>query len=239
MTSRAPLEAVIFDLDGTLVDTASEFVVVVQTLRAEHDLPPLPEALIRASVSNGARALVTLALDLPESAPDFETRRLRLLELYGEVLGSTARVYPGIPALLEAFAERGIAWGIATNKPRAYTAPLLERLNLQPAAGSVVCPDDVRERKPHPESLYLNCRQLGCRPAGTVYVGDHRRDIQAGRRAGMATVAALYGYIEADDDPSSWGADHGVTCSTELQGLILGRPAQGRPAQGRPAQGRQ
>lgn len=218
---KQPLEAVIFDLDGTLVDTASEFVVVVQALREEHGLDPLPEARIRASVSNGARALVSLALDIHEEAPEFEPKRERLLALYGKVLGTTASPYPGIPELLAVLAERGIGWGISTNKPRAYTVPLLERLALTPAAGSVVCPDDVAQRKPHPESLYLNCRQLGCRPAGAIYVGDHRRDIEAGRRAGMHTIAALYGYIEPDDDPASWGADEAAERSEQLLAMIL------------------
>ena len=217
----AALRAVIFDLDGTLVDTASEFVVVVQALRAEHDLPPLEPARIRASVSNGARALVTLALGTREADRLFEGQRLRLLELYGEVLGSSARPYPGIEDLLAELAARGIGWGVSTNKPRAYAAPLLERLALQPPLGSLVCPDDVSERKPHPESLLRNCRELGCEPQQAIYVGDHQRDIEAGLRAGMFTIAALYGYIEADDDPALWGADASVDCSTQLQGLIL------------------
>tara|TARA_R110002110_G_scaffold110071_4_gene274465 strand:- start:89102 stop:89782 length:681 start_codon:yes stop_codon:yes gene_type:complete len=217
----AALRAVIFDLDGTLVDTASEFVVVVQALRAEHDLPPLEPARIRASVSNGARALVTLALGTREADRLFEGQRLRLLELYGEVLGSSARPYPGIEDLLAELAARGIGWGVSTNKPRAYAAPLLERLALQPPLGSLVCPDDVSERKPHPESLLRNCRELGCEPQQAIYVGDHQRDIEAGLRAGMFTIAALYGYIEADDDPALWGADASVDSSTQLQGLIL------------------
>ncbi len=217
----AVLRAVIFDLDGTLVDTASEFVVVVQALRGEYDLPPLEPERIRASVSNGARALVTLALGTAESDPGFEPQRLRLLELYSEVLGSSARPYPGIEGLLAELAQRGIDWGISTNKPRAYAAPLMDRLALQPPLGSLVCPDDVSERKPHPESLLRNCRELGCQPREAIYVGDHKRDIEAGQRAGMFTIAALYGYIEADDDPALWGADASVNCSTELQGLIL------------------
>lgn len=217
----AALKAVIFDLDGTLVDTASEFVVVVQTLRTEYDLPPLEPERIRASVSNGARALVTLALGTVETDPVFERQRLRLLELYGEVLGSSARPYPGIEDLLAELAARGIGWGVSTNKPRAYAAPLLDRLALQPPLGSLVCPDDVTERKPHPESLLRNCRELGCEPQRAIYVGDHQRDIEAGLRAGMFTIAALYGYIEADDDPALWGADASVDCSTQLQGLIL------------------
>lgn len=217
------LQAVIFDLDGTLIDTADEFVDVVQTLRSEHDLAPMDADTIRSTVSNGARALVTLALGLEEGDATFEQQRLRLLSLYSEVLGSSARLYPGIPGLLEQLEERGIGWGICTNKPRAYTGPLLERMNIQPAPGSVVCPDDVTHRKPHPESLYLNCKQLNCVPSKAIYVGDHKRDIDAGRAAGMQTIAACYGYIEAWDDPMSWAADLSVDTSTDLQALILGQ----------------
>lgn len=216
------LQAVIFDLDGTLIDTADEFVTVVQALRSEHDLPPMDVDTIRSTVSNGARALVTLALGLEESDVKFETQRLRLLSLYSQILGSSAQPYPGIMTLLEQLQLQGVGWGICTNKPRAYTEPLLERLNLQPAPGSVVCPDDVTHRKPHPESLYLNCKQLNCLPGNAIYVGDHKRDIDAGRAAGMKTVAACYGYIEAWDDPTSWGADLSVDSSTGLSALILG-----------------
>ena len=195
--------------------------VVEIALRAEHDRGPLDEDLIRSNVSNGARALTSLALDIDESDPVFEDKRLRLLELYSEVLGTVADLYPGIQELLTTLSERGIGWGIATNKPRAYTEPLLARLALEPAPGSVVCPDDVAERKPHPESLYLNCRQLGCSPANSVYVGDHKRDIEAGRRAGMFTVAATYGYIEAHDDPDQWGASIQADCSRKLRSILL------------------
>jgi len=217
------LQAVIFDLDGTLVDTADEFVPVVQTLRAEHGHDAMDPQRIRASVSNGARALVSLGLGIDEQAPEFESKRLRLLELYSEVLGSIARPYPGIEELLIELQRRGVGWGISTNKPRAYTEPLLAQLDLQPQPGSVVCPDDVTDRKPHPESLYRNCRDLNCAPHEAIYVGDHLRDIEAGRRAGMYTIAAAYGYIEPGDNPSSWGADAQAGCSTELLGLILGR----------------
>ncbi|MFV0478118.1 MAG: HAD family hydrolase [Parahaliea sp.] len=219
--NQQAMQAVLFDLDGTLIDTASEFVLVVQQLRTEHNLPPLPEERIRASVSSGATALVKLALAIDDNTPEFESKRRQLLDLYSQVLGTVARPYPGISELLAALVERGIGWGIATNKPRAYTEPLLAALNIQPAPGSVVCPDDVTECKPHPESLYLNCRQLGISPAAAIYIGDHRRDIEAGRRAGMRTIAALYGYIETGDDPANWGADLSVTDSRDLQTLIL------------------
>jgi phosphoglycolate phosphatase len=217
----AQLRAVIFDLDGTLVDTADEFVPVVQALRAEHGRGPMDPDRIRASVSNGARALVTLGLDIAEQEPTFEPNRLRLLELYQDVLGSLARPYPGIPELLVELEGRGIAWGISTNKPRYLTEPLLAKLDIQPPPASVVCPDDITHRKPHPETLYRNCRDLDCAPHEAIYVGDHLRDIEAGRGAGMYTIAAAYGYIEPDDDPGDWGADARADCSTELQRLIL------------------
>ena len=216
------LRAVIFDLDGTLVDTADEFVPVVQRLRAEHDLEPMEAERIRASVSNGARALVSLGLEMQEDSPDFETNRLRLLELYAEVVGTMASPYPGIESLLSLLLEHGIPWGIPTNKPRAYTEPLLARLNIQPPPGSVVCPDDITHRKPHPESLYRNCLDLDCAPHEAIYIGDHIRDIEAGRQAGMYTIAAAYGYIEPGDDPLHWGASAQAESSNELHTLILG-----------------
>jgi phosphoglycolate phosphatase len=215
------LKAVIFDLDGTLIDTAEDFVVVVQALRAEHGRDEMDEDLIRSNVSNGARALVSLALDLAETDPGFEQKRLRLLDIYSEVIGSSARPYPGIEALLGELHSNDIGWGISTNKPRAYTEPLLEKLAITPAPVSVVCPDDVSQRKPHPESLYLNCKHMDCSPHQAIYVGDHLRDIEAGRRAGMYTIAAAYGYIEAHDDPASWNADTTANCSTELSSLIF------------------
>ena len=220
------LRAVIFDLDGTLIDTADEFVPVVQSLRAEHGLGPMDAQRIRASVSNGARALVSLGLDMHEDAPEFERNRLRLLELYSEVLGTMATPYPGIETLLEQLHANGIVWGISTNKPRAYTEPLLAKLAIQPPPGSVVCPDDVGNRKPHPESLYRNCRDLQCAPHEAIYIGDHLRDIEAGRRAGMYTIAAAYGYIEPNDNPLLWGANAQAHHSTDLLELILGRPSQ-------------
>lgn len=215
------LRAVLFDLDGTLVDTADEFVPVVQTLRSEHGLPPMDEAQIRANVSNGARALVRIGLGIEEGAPEFESRRLRLLDLYSEVVGTMARPYPGIPELLLQLDAQNIRWGIATNKPRPYTEPLLERLNIQPPPGSVVCPDDVTDRKPHPESLYRNCKELGCAPHEAIYIGDHVRDIEAGKRAGMFTIAAAYGYIEPHDNPQQWEANLCVSASTALAAAIF------------------
>lgn len=194
---------------------------MVQALRAEHGLNSMNEDLIRSMVSSGARALVRLALNLDFDHAEFESKRLRLLQLYSEVLGSIAKPYPGIENLIAALESRGIAWGIATNKPKAYTSPLLRKLNFQPPPSCVVCPDDVSETKPHPEALFLSCEKIGCTPQQAIYVGDHKRDIEAGIRAGMYTVAACYGYIEDNDNPSEWGASSQVGCSIELQQLIM------------------
>ncbi|MFK7977638.1 MAG: HAD family hydrolase [Halioglobus sp.] len=215
------LRAVLFDLDGTLVDTADEFVPVVQTLREEHGLPAMEAQRIRENVSNGARALVKLGLGIEENAPEFEDKRIRLLELYSGVLGTLAKPYPGIVPLLERLEGANISWGIATNKPRPYTEPLLAKLNIQPAPGSVVCPEDVSDRKPHPESLYRNCKELGCAPHEAIYIGDHVRDIEAGKRAGMFTIAAGYGYIEPNDCAEDWGANLCVDSSALLESIIF------------------
>ncbi len=214
------LKAVIFDLDGTLLDTAPEFIQVVHQLRDEHGMPRLPDELIRSYVSNGARALVTLTLGLQRDDEGFEDKRLRLLEIYAEVLGSATLVYDGIEELLNDLAAANIAWGISTNKPSAYAQPLLQTMNLQPPHSSLVCPDDVSQPKPHPEPLLLNCQHLNCRPEEVIYIGDHARDIDAGRAAGMATIAAAYGYLEAGEDPTSWGADAIVHDSRELASAI-------------------
>jgi 2-phosphoglycolate phosphatase len=217
----APPQAVLFDLDGTLVDTADEFVVVVQALRAEHNLGPMDADVIRSLVSNGSWTLVKVALGMNESHPELAAKRGRLLELYTEVLGTVAKPYPGITDLLAELARRDIPWGLVTNKPRAYAEPLMETLNFNPAPACMVCPDDVTDTKPHPEPLYLACKQIDCLPHRCIYVGDHARDIDAGRGAGMYTIAACYGYIEAGDDPSKWGADASVEHSTELLSALF------------------
>jgi phosphoglycolate phosphatase len=214
------LKAVVFDLDGTLLDTAPEFIEVVQALRAEHRLEPMDPKAVRAVVSDGARAMVSMALDLAQDHADFETQRLRFLEIYREDLGRATTPYPGILGLIEQLAEAGITWGISTNKPSWLTEPLLARLGLEPAPASVVCPDHVSRPKPDPEPLLLNCEQLGCAPQEAVYIGDHPRDVDAGRAAGMYTIAAAYGYIHRDDDPARWGADAIANSSEELSQLV-------------------
>ncbi len=222
------LKAVVFDLDGTLLDTAPEFVEVVQALRAEHALAPLPPADIRAVVSDGARAMVSLALDMSQEHPDFESKRQRFLDIYAADLGRATVPFPGIEPLLDTLTDAGIDWGVSTNKPSYLTEPLLARIDLAPPPGSVVCPDHVSKPKPNPEPLLLNCEQLACAPGEAIYVGDHRRDIEAGRAAGMYTIAAAYGYIHQHEDVADWGAD-AIADSGEALHALLATALEGQP----------
>ena len=214
------LQAVVFDLDGTLLDTAPEFVEVVQSLRRENGLAPLPVEQVRSVVSDGARAMVSLALDITPEQPGFESHRQRFLAIYAAGLGQASPPFPGVAELVTRLDAAGIGWGVSTNKPSYLAEPLLDRLAFNPPAGSLVCPDHVSRPKPDPEPLLLNCRQLNCDPEYCIYIGDHRRDIDAGRAAGMYTITAAYGYIHADDDPADWGADSVAWDSQDLAALI-------------------
>ncbi len=214
------IRAVIFDLDGTLLDTAPDFVVVVNQLLTENQQPTLAPETIRTTVSNGARALVSLAFGIDEKDPDFEPLRQRLLDLYADHLAVHTQPFPGIQELLNDLDARGIVWGLATNKPAVYAEPLMEALAMQPEPVTVICPDHVAERKPHPESLLLAAKHVGCVPEEMIYVGDHKRDIDCGRRAGAITIAAGYGYIEPEDDITTWQADYRADSVAELRTII-------------------
>jgi phosphoglycolate phosphatase len=214
------MKAVFFDLDGTLLDTAPDFAKVVNHLRERHGYGPLPFQAIRNTVSQGARALITLAFSLQEDADGFETLKQELLALYSANLAEQSVLFPGFDALLYWLDEQNIIWGIVTNKPRAFTDPILKAFQLTDRCHSVVCPDDVHQTKPHPEPLLLAAKQAGCHPRQAVYVGDHRRDIEAGQAAGMTTIAAGYGYIDPCDPADSWQADHLVEDSLDLQKLL-------------------
>lgn len=220
---RAPLAAVFFDLDGTLLDTAPDFATVVNLLLAEHARAPLPFEAVRAAVSHGSRALVTLAFGCGEEDPAFAPLRERLLVLYEQNLAVRTRPFPGMRALLAALAGHGIGWGVVTNKPAYLAEPLLARIAFEPPPAVLVCPDHVKRTKPDPEPLLLACERLGCSAAEAVYVGDHARDIESGRRAGMPTVAAAWGYLGPGETVGDWGADHAAGSVEALADLLLHR----------------
>ena len=214
------IHAVMFDLDGTLLDTAPDFVVVVNQLLKEQQRPTLADNIIRAGVSNGSKALIKLAFAIDETDPQFEPLRQRLLELYLMHNSVFTKPFPGINELIQTLANNNIAWGIATNKPAAYTLPLMADLNMQPPPASVICPDHVRNTKPDPEQLFLASTQLGCTPQEIIYIGDHKRDIDCGKSAGCITIGVTYGYLEKDENPLSWNADHYVNSANEIWPII-------------------
>lgn len=210
--------AILFDLDGTLVDTAPDFGAVVNLLRQQSGLEDLPYDRIREQVSNGGAALTRLTWGIDEQAPEFMARRNQLLDCYQEHLGIASGFFDGFPATLAHMEQAGIRWGIVTNKPRRFTTPLLDALGIQ--ADSVVCGDDVATAKPAPDALLKGAEELQCSPQACWYVGDHRRDIEAARAAGMYSIAALFGYIEPDDNPNNWHADALIQHPEELLALL-------------------
>ncbi|MDH2435771.1 HAD-IA family hydrolase [Pokkaliibacter sp. MBI-7] len=208
--------ALLFDLDGTLLDTAPDFHVVVNRLLAEEGRAERDYAFVRAQVSNGSQALVCSAFDITPDAADFSRLRARLLDLYLQHVSVYTCLFDGLEDVLDLARAASIPWGIVTNKPRLYSEALLARQpDLQDCA-VLVCPDDVSRRKPHPEPLYKACEALAIDPATAIYVGDHLRDIESGKAAGMFTIGVEYGYLEETSPATSWGADLVVATGTEL-----------------------
>lgn len=219
------IAAVLFDLDGTLVDTAPDFVRVLNQLRADDQLAPLPYDTIRNQVSNGARALVKLGFALDEHSDDFAHRLEKLLTLYEQGLAVESKLFDGLDTSLRWLEQRNIPWGVVTNKPSRYTLPLLRGLQLDQRCAVTVCPDHVTHKKPHPEPLLTACDWLSVDPLKTLYVGDHIRDIEAGRAAGNITIAAAWGYLEQDTDIKDWQADVILQTPAQLQAFLLDKAA--------------
>lgn len=209
-----PIQAVFFDLDGTLIDTAPDFVRIIQQMCADEGLSAPSEAAIREQVSAGARAMVQLMFaeqlgQICDDDPRLLSRRQAFLDRYEIDVCVDSQVFEGLEVLLEKLEAYHIPWGIVTNKPRYLAENLLDKLNLSSRCGVLVCPDDVKNPKPNPEPLYLACQKIGVEPLSCIYIGDHRRDIEAGRAAGMQTAIARFGYLSAADLASidTWGAD--------------------------------
>jgi len=215
------IECVLFDLDGTLVDTAPDFTLVVNKLLSEHGKEALSHQTIHLNVSNGARALVKNAFEIDETHDDFADLLQRLLELYFDQLDSTtATLYPGLDELLMQLEDQDIPWGIVTNKPEKYSVRLLEKLNLSSRCSVLVCPDHVTDTKPHPEPIFLALEKLGRDSERAVYIGDHIRDIQAAKNADVIAIAAAYGYLAEDAKVDEWYADFILHSSEQTTSLL-------------------
>ena len=223
MLGNTPLKAVLFDLDGTLLDTGPEFYQIASRMHGQRGTtaPGYPE--FRNCVSDGARGMVTQAFGIGEADPQFEALRNEFLTCYAEQLASRTELFAGMNDVLDFIESNGIAWGVVTNKPNAFAEPLLEKLNLAERCAVLVCPDHVRERKPHPEALYLACDKIGCGIDAAIYLGDHRRDIEAARNAGMASIACAFGYIHENDSCDFWNADFIVHDALEIIPLLQAR----------------
>lgn len=217
------MKAVLFDLDGTLIDTAADFIRIIQQMCREEGRPLVAPELIRTQVSEGARAMVKLVYpELQLEDPVFLQHRQRFLDMYGADIAVDTDLFDGMYPLLEQLEENDIPWGIVTNKPRWLSEALLQALNLSERCAVLVCPEDVTRTKPDPEPMYLAAKQLNLAAEDCIYVGDHPRDIDAGRHAQMLTILAAYGYLpfQYKDDLNAWQADHIVHTVAELHQLI-------------------
>ncbi len=214
--------AVLLDLDGTLVDTAPDMVACLNTLLAEQGHSAVSYDLARQQVSNGALGLLTLAFGITEHDPRMAGLRARYLEIYAQGICSKSIIFNGFNQVFEAISQHGWSWGVVTNKPEHLARPLLAALQLRPDSDCLIGGDTLPQRKPHPAPLLHAAGLLGVPATHCVYVGDAERDVQAGRAAGMRTIAARYGYLSDPLEAQQWQADHVIDSPVELAELLHG-----------------
>ncbi|WP_339488021.1 N-acetylmuramic acid 6-phosphate phosphatase MupP [Pseudomonas sp. EL_65y_Pfl2_R95] len=214
------LRAVLFDMDGTLLDSAPDFIAICQAMRLDRGLEPIAEKLIRDQVSGGARAMVSVTFGMDPQAPDFEPLRLEFLDRYQKDCAVLTRPFDGIEELLAEIEQAKLVWGVVTNKPLRFAEPIMQQLGLAKRSAILICPDHVKNSKPDPEPMILACKTLGLDPASVLFVGDDLRDIESGRAAGTKTAAVTYGYIHPQDNPRNWGADVVVDHPLQLRSVL-------------------
>jgi len=219
-------EAVLFDLDGTLADTAPDLGQAANLLLQEEGRPTKALRDLRPYTSHGVRGLLKAGFGIDPTHADYDRLARRFLEIYASRLCVDTRLFAGIPELLDVLEAMNLAWGIVTNKRMRYTDPLVEQLALTPRTRCVVSGDTTAEAKPSPLPIRHACTLLDCAPQRTFYVGDDKRDIDAGRAAGCLTVAVTYGYTGHSGPISSWGADLTIDHPAELADYIARRLAR-------------
>lgn len=212
-------EAVLFDLDGTFADTAPDLAAALNRLRCDLDLEPVPAGRLRPYTSQGVRGMLRAGLDMRPGDPCYAEFYDRFLHYYSQDICVQTKLFPGVDELLRCFERRGAPWGIVTNKAQRFSLPLLARLGYAKRAACVVSGDSARRAKPTAQPMYLACSLIARDPACCLYVGDDLRDIEAGRAAGMVTVAVRYGYLGDGDPIETWGADHLVEHAREIAAL--------------------
>jgi 2-phosphoglycolate phosphatase len=211
---------ILFDLDGTLVDTAPDLGYALNLQRERHGLAPLTMDIIRPYASHGSKGLLRVGFNLKPEDASFEAMRAEYLDLYDQVFARSPVLFEGVAELLHHLEQNSIAWGVVTNKPRRFSEPLLNAMQLDKRMACLVCGDDAVLPKPAPDTLFMACEHANVKATDCLYVGDAERDIEAGRAAGMKTVVAMYGYIDESDRPEEWGADFSIAHPVELISLI-------------------
>lgn len=206
MADAKEIRAVLFDLDGTLVDTAPDLIFALNTMRRRRGLADMAHGPLRAQASHGTQGLLRLGLGIHPQHPEFQTLRAEFLELYARHLTRQSGLFPQMNQVLEGLEARGVKWAVVTNKPACLTEGLLEQLGLRARAASVVCGDTCPHPKPHPAPVLHACAEMGVHPMHCLYVGDAARDVAAATAAGMPALVALYGYLDETDQPETWGA---------------------------------
>ncbi len=210
------IDAVLFDLDGTLADTAPDLAAALNAVRATRGMPPMPLAELRPWASHGARGLLGAGMGVAPDAADYAQLRDAFLDFYANALCVGTTLFAAVDAVLTEIEARGMRWGIVTNKATRFTLPLLDALGLATRAQAVVCGDTTAHAKPHPAPLLAAAQALATPASRCVYVGDAERDVTAGIAAGMHTIVASYGYITADEVPGAWPADGFILSPRDL-----------------------
>ncbi len=213
--------AVLFDLDGTLADTAPDLGYALNRQRIARGLPELPIESVRSHASSGARGLLKIGFDIGPDTAGYEAMRDEFLEIYEKNLARSSDLFPGVASLLAQIEQRGMPWGIVTNKAERFTFPLLRALGLLDRSGVVICGDTTPHPKPHPAPMHAAAEKLGVAATDCIYVGDDERDVQAGQAAGMPVIVARYGYLGNGKPPESWGADGYVDSPMELLDFLF------------------
>ncbi len=216
-----PVRGVLFDLDGTLADTAPDLGFALNQQRLARGMPELPIEAVRSQASSGARGLLKIGFGIEPGHSGYEAMRDEFLNIYEENLARSCRLFPGIAALLEQIERRRLRWGIVTNKAERFTFPLLRALTLFERAACVICGDTTPNPKPHPAPMFAAAEKLGVPARQCVYVGDDERDVQAGHAAGMPVVVARYGYLGNGTPPEQWGADGFIDTPSDLLGVLF------------------
>ena len=213
-------QAVLFDLDGTLIDSAPDLGAAADKMRVERGLPSLPLETYRPMAGAGARGMLGIAFGMTPDHPDFMALREEFFVNYENAMTERTRIFDGVVDMIVALVKRGLPWGVVTNKSSRFTDPLTAAMPLFATAQAIVSGDTTPHPKPHPAPLFEAARRLALPPEVCLYVGDDERDIAAGRAAGMPTVAATYGYLGEKTDVSTWGADLHIDSPNKLLQLL-------------------